>query len=151
MGTTRVVYVYRCIYIYLYINLRRSNDCLCVSVAADGWPAGCVCLCHRAASFTYFEEVLRCPHKRIVTITKVYNRKKHYARGNNTIPYKLARSVTFESLKWKYSFATNSTLFMKLGSLLYVRCRHRSVKSTAVSNKTFLGKCYAVHINASSL
>ena len=24
----------------------------------------------------------------------------------------------FESLKWKYSFATNSTLFMKLGSLL---------------------------------
>ena len=39
-------------------------------------PAGvilsCVCLCHRAASFTYFGEVLRCPHKRIVTITKVY-------------------------------------------------------------------------------
>ena len=31
-----------------------------------------VCLCHRAASFTYFGEVLRCPHKRIVTITKVY-------------------------------------------------------------------------------
>ena len=26
----------------------------------------------RAVSFTYFEEVLRCPHKRIVTITKVY-------------------------------------------------------------------------------
>ena len=25
-----------------------------------------------AASFTYFGEVLRCPHKRIVTITKVY-------------------------------------------------------------------------------
>ena len=42
---------------YLYINLRRSRDCLCVSVAA---------------SFTYFGEVLRCPHKRIVTITKVY-------------------------------------------------------------------------------
>ena len=37
----------------LYINLRRSRDCLCVSVA-------------------YFGEVLRCPHKRIVTITKVY-------------------------------------------------------------------------------
>ena len=33
---------------------------------------------------------------------------------------------------------TNSALFMKLGSLLYVRCRHRSVKSTVVSNKTFL-------------
>ena len=35
----------------------------------------------------------------------------------------VARLVTFESLKWKYSFATNSALFMKLGSLLYVRCR----------------------------
>ena len=33
---------------------------------------------------------------------------------------------------------TNSALFMKLGSLLYVRCRHRSVKNTVVSNKTFL-------------
>ena len=78
----------------------------------------------------------------------------------------VAHLVTFESLKWKYSFATNSALFMKLGSLLYVRCRHRSAKSTAVSNKTFLfqvrkkvgnkhllilRKCYAVHINASSL
>ena len=50
----------------------------------------------------------------------------------------VARLVTFESLKWKYSFATNSALFMKLGSLLYVRCRHRSAKSTTVSNKTFL-------------
>ena len=53
-------------------NLRRSLDCLCVSVAADGRPAAFVCLCHRAASFTYFGEVLRCPHKRIVAITKVY-------------------------------------------------------------------------------
>ena len=108
----------------LYVNLRR--------------PAAFVCLCHCAASFTYFGEVLRCPHKRIVTINESVHRKKHYTRGNNTIPYKLARLVTFESLKWKYSFATNSTLIMKLGSLLYVRCRHRSVKSTAVSNKTFL-------------
>ena len=50
----------------------------------------------------------------------------------------VARLLTFESLKWKYSFATNSALLMKLGSLLYVRCRHRSAKSTAVSNKTFI-------------
>ena len=60
------------IYIYLYINLRRSRDCLCVSVAATVWVRLSVCLCHRAASFTYFGEVLRCPHKRIVTIKKVY-------------------------------------------------------------------------------
>ena len=50
----------------------------------------------------------------------------------------VALLVTYESLKWKYSFATNSALFIKLGSLLYVRCRHRSAKSTANSNKTFL-------------
>ena len=37
----------------------------------------------------------------------------------------VARLVTFESLKWKYFFATNSALFTKLGSLLYVRCRHQ--------------------------
>ena len=35
-------------------------------------PTAFVCLCLCAASFTYFGEVLRCPHKRIVTITKVY-------------------------------------------------------------------------------
>ena len=29
-------------------------------------------------------------------------------------------------------------MFMKVGSLTYVRCRHRAVKSTAVSNKTFI-------------
>ena len=80
--------------------------------------------------------MLRCRHKCIVTITKV----KHYTRGNNTIPYKLARLVTFESLNWKYCFATNSTLCMKLGPLLYVRCRHRLVKTVRAprSNKKFL-------------
>ncbi len=61
--------------LYLYINLRRSRDCLCMSVAA-GRPVwvilSCVCLRHRAASFTYYGKMLRCPHKRIVTITKVY-------------------------------------------------------------------------------
>ena len=51
------------------MHLRRSRDCLSVR--------GFVCpvrvgLCHRAASFTYSGEVLRCPHKRIVTITKEY-------------------------------------------------------------------------------
>ncbi len=33
--------------------------------------------------------------------------KKQHTRGNNTIPNKLACLVTFESLKWKYYFATN--------------------------------------------
>ena len=63
----------------------------------------------------------------------------------------VARLVTFESLKWKYSFATNSTLFMKLGSLLYVRCRHRSAKSTAVSNKTFLFQVTNIYLFCGSV
>ena len=41
--------------------------------------------------------MLRCPHKRIVTVTKVYI-ARNTTCGNNTIPYKLARLVTFESL-----------------------------------------------------
>ena len=35
------------------------------------WGCMCVVMCLRA-SFTYFAEVLHCPHKRIVTVTKVY-------------------------------------------------------------------------------
>ena len=54
----------------LYVNLRMIV--FVCRPAADGQPAAFVCLCHCAASFTYFGEVLRCPHKRIVTITKVY-------------------------------------------------------------------------------
>ena len=107
--------------------------------AADGRHAGCVCLFVSSRCFIYlFCGSVTLSRKTHRHYNESVHRKKHYTRGNNTIPYKLARLVTFESLKWKYSFATNSTLFMKLGSLLYVRCRHRSVKSTAISNKTFL-------------
>ena len=63
----------------------------------------------------------------------------------------VARLVTFENLKWKYSFATNSALFMKLGSLLYLRCRHRSVKSTAVSNKTFIFQVTNIYLFCGSV
>ena len=115
----------------LYINLRRSCDCLCVSVEAGGRPRLFVSSCCFIYLFWGSVTLSTQTHRHY---NESVHRKKHYTRGNNTIPYKLARLVTFESLKWKYSFATNSTL---LGSLLYVRCCHRSVKSTAVSNKTF--------------
>ena len=72
-------------------------------------------------------------------------RKAHCAQAT------VARLVTFESLKWKYSFATNSALFIKLGSLLYVRCRHRSAKSTAVSNKTFLFQVTNIYLFCGSV
>ena len=48
-------------YIY-YINLRRSRDCLYV------WGCGSA----TRASLTNFGDMLRCPHKRFVIITKVY-------------------------------------------------------------------------------
>ena len=43
--------------------------CVCGDVCV--WGCMCVGMCLRA-SFTYFGGVFRCPHKRIVTITKVY-------------------------------------------------------------------------------
>ena len=112
-----------CIGLMLFHNLsclRMSRDCLCVSVAAGRrgfggvWVCGCVCLwvCGFVSLRCFiFGDVLRCPHKHIVTIAKVYIARNN-TLGNNTIPYKLARLVTFESLKWKYSFTTN------------VRCRY---------------------------
>ena len=46
-----------------------------------------------------------------INASSLYNesvhRKKQHTRGSNTIPYKLARLVTCESMKWKYSIATN--------------------------------------------
>ena len=63
--------------IHSYINL-RSRDCLWVSVRSGvDLLEVCVTSQLRAASFTYFGEVLRCPRKCIVTITKV-----HTARNN---------------------------------------------------------------------
>ena len=75
------------------------------------------CLCHRAASFTYVGEVLRCPHKRIVTITKVYI-------ARNDIHVELIRFRknsdfidigNFEVGIRPYSFAT--AVFTKLGAI----------------------------------
>ena len=55
----------------LYINLRRSRDCLCVSVVAGGRrPAAFVCLCHRAASFTYFGDVFNHHMKCVVRLRR---------------------------------------------------------------------------------
>ena len=86
------------------------------------------------------------------------HRKKHYTRGNNTIPYKLARLVTFESLKWKYSFATN-IYEIRLIAIREVsppfgeehRGLGQDISFPANKHLLILGKCYAVHINASSL
>ena len=44
-----------------------------------------------------------------------------YTRGNNTIPYKLATLSTFETLKWKYTFATNVLIVTRDESPLVYR------------------------------
>ena len=73
-------------------------------------------LCHRAASFTYFGEVLRCQYTRIVTITKVY-----IARNNIHVELIRLRKNSdfidignFEVGSRPYSFAT--AVFTKLCS-----------------------------------
>ena len=83
--------------------------------------------------FIYCGELLRCPHKRFVTITKVYiARNNIHTRGINTITSTIAILLTLETLKWelgliyKHSFATG--VFTKLGSMLSGRCRHCSVR-----------------------
>ena len=87
-----------------------------------GWPAGVgvyACLwIHwkfvstqlRAASFTYFGEVLRSLHKRIGTdYNESVHRKKQHTRGNNTIPYKLATLMTFETFEVEIYFRDQHT------------------------------------------
>ena len=84
-------------------------------------------LCHRAASFTYFGKVLRCPHKRIVAITKVY-----IARNNIHVELIRFRKNSdfidignFEVGIRPSSFAT-VVFTTKLGSLLSATNRHCS-------------------------
>ena len=75
-----------------------------MSVAA-GRAAG-VGLCHRAASFTYFGEVLHCPHKSV-------KNSDFIDIGNFEVGIRL------------YSFATD--VFTKLGSMLSGTSHHCSV------------------------
>ena len=49
------------------------------------------------------------------------HRKKQHTRGNNTIPYKLATLMTFETLKWKYTFAPNVLIVTRDESPLVYR------------------------------
>ena len=42
-------------------------------------------------------------------------------RGHNTIPYKLATLMTFEMLKWKYTFVTNVLIVTRDESPLVYR------------------------------
>ena len=108
-----------CLYMHLLLNLRSPRDYVGSSVRSRLW---------------YFLGPLDGASVREAHCEQASTAEREAQCAQATV----ARLVTFESLKWKYSFATNSALFMKLGSLLYVRCCHRSAKSIAVSNKIFI-------------
>ena len=105
----------------VYINLRRSRYCLYV------WGCGDVFLLR--ASLTYFGDLLRCPHNERV------HRKTQYTSGIDTITYKLATSLTFETLC--------VGMWQRLGDV--------SLSVSYALHLLILWTCYTVHINASSL
>ena len=59
------------ILLYLYLNLRRSRDCLRSCVRSFVWSS--VDSIHSVR----FGQLLRCAHKRIVNIMKVYMERKN--------------------------------------------------------------------------
>ena len=60
---------------------------------------------------------------RIAIVTKMYIARNTIGptRGNNTIPYKLAHLVTFESLKWKYIFFRDQQHIVYESRLIAIR------------------------------
>ena len=98
------------------------------------WGCMCVGMCLRA-SFTYFGEVLRCPHKRIVTITEVYIARNNIHVEIIRFRKELAILLTFETLKWKPTTR----------SLLHVTSRHwciahRTLRNVVISGRVISGQ-----------
>ena len=75
----------------------------------------------RFASLTYFGEVLLCPHKRVVTMTKMYTSTTNIHVEIIRFRKKVATLMTFFSLKWKHSFATNVLIVTRDESPLVYR------------------------------
>ena len=95
------------LYIYIYINLRRSRDSRPAGVGLFRRPVFVsVFVSSRCFIYLFWGSVTLSTSTHHHYNESVHRKKQHTC-GNNTIPYKLARLVTFESLKWKYSFATN--------------------------------------------
>ena len=67
------VCVYVCMCVCVYVCM-----CVCVYVCMCVCVYVCVCMyvCQLLASFTSFGQLLRCAHKRIVNIMKVYIERK---------------------------------------------------------------------------
>ena len=74
---------------------------VCVCVSVDSLDV-CVKSATRCFIYLFCGSVTLSGHIKASSL----HRKKKHTRGNNTIPYKLATLVTFETLKWKHTFAT---------------------------------------------
>ena len=118
-----------------------------IAFACPSRPAG-VGLCHRAASFTYFGEVLRCPHKPIVTITKVY-----IARNNIHVELirfrKNSNLLTLETLKWELGPIVSRLLCLRNWAQCYpgrvatVLCWwRRTFRDMTTSEHSHFGICH---------
>ena len=106
------------------------------------WRCLCHWMCQLRASFIYFGEVLRCPHKRIVTITKVYTARNNIHVEIIRFRKHLATLMTFETLKWKYPFATNVRIVTRDESPLVYRAPE------SASEHSHFGTC---HIGTSTI
>ena len=67
------------------------------------------------------------------------HRKKQHRCGNNTIPYKLATLVTFETLKWKYTFVTNVLIVTCDESPLVYRAQNIVISGHVISGQVRVG------------
>ena len=92
--------------------------CVCVCV--------CVCVCGFVVSAThliYFGDLLRCAHKRIVTIMKLYIARNNIQAELIRFRKTLATLLPFGNLKctWKYTFATDVLIAIRDESPLFYR------------------------------
>ena len=94
----------------------------------------------RAASFIYFGKcyVVHINVKCYRPNESVYRKKQHTC-GNNTIPYKLATLMTFETLKWRYTFATNVLIVTRGESPLSSPLRNIVISGHVISGQSRFG------------
>ena len=73
----------------------------------------------------YVGQLLGCARKHIVNIMKVYIERNNMQVQLILFRKKILTLLTLETLKWE---TFTNDMFIKLGSLLSVKCRHRAVQ-----------------------
>ena len=101
---------------YLYINLSRSRDGTWLFGCSGGYLFVGIISSHHTVRFG---QLLRCAHKRIVNIMKVYIERNNIQVELIRFRKKISTLWTLETSKLE-TFGTD--MFIKLGSLLSVTC-----------------------------